>query len=324
MARAINPVKRRQIFAVLEETARSVQHLHEPALRKIIPILRHAQSELEKDLGSWLSRENGEATFTAQRYRNALTAVRHAMATAHRMAPAIEDALWESADVAGRLSTSNVVRELERFAHIFEGSIHPVSIDAAAIIAEGDKVLVKQFASSARTYAGSIGENLIQELAVSRVKSESIFELTNRLQQRMPHLFQSDRWGAERLARSETISAYSTYHVEGIKQIAEEDPEILARWDASFDWRRCPMCGSLDGQVRDVANGEKFVAEWFTKSKKGVRSHRRAAEKPPIHPACRCCLTPWRLSWGMVARATSTPAAPAAAIPLPMAARPRA
>jgi hypothetical protein len=324
MARAINPAQRRQVLSVLEETARSVQHLDAPVLRKMIPILRHAHAELEEQLRRWLAREDGAATFSAQRYRNAITAVRHAQATARRLAPGIEDALWEGADTAGKLSTSNILRELERFGHIFEGTIQPVSIDAAAVIAAGDKVLWKQFESSARTYVGSIGENVIQELAISRVKAETIFETTNRLQRNMPHLFASDRWGAERLARTETLNAYNEYHLQGIKEIAEEDPEILARWDVSFDWRRCPMCASLDGQVRDVANGEKFVADWFTKRKKGALHHRRAMENAPAHPCCRCCVTPWRQSWAMVARARATPAAPAAAMPTRIAARPRA
>lgn len=322
MATAINSAKRRQVFAVLEETARSVQHLHEPALRKLLPILRHAHSEMEAKLRNYLLRENGEATFTTQRYRNAVAALRHAMATAHRMAPAIEDALWEGADVAGKLSTSNIIRELERFGHIFEGTIQPVSIDAAAVIAQGDKLLWKRFESSSRRYAGSIGEGLIKELAISRAESETIFETTNRVQKHLPHLFQSDRWGAERLVRTEVMNSYSVFHVEGIKQIAEEDPEILARWDASFDWRRCPMCASLDGQVRNVVNGEKFVADWFTTRKKGVLRHRKVIDKPPGHPACRCVVTPWRLEWGMVARAQAAPPAAPAVITLPLAAHP--
>lgn len=319
----VTSAKRRQIFAVLEETARSVQRLHEPALRKMLPVLRQAHEELEDQLRRWLSRENGESAFTTQRYRNAITHVRHAMATIKRSAPEIEDALWESADIAGRLSTSNIVRELEAFGRIFEGTIQPVNLDAAAVIAQGEKVLWKQFESSARRYAGSIGEGLIQELAVSRAKSETIFEVTNRLQRRMPAIFAGDRWKAERLARTEVMNAYAETHLQGLKEIQEDDPEIVARWDASFDRRRCPACASLDGQVRDVANGEKFVAEWISKRKVGVRRHRKIVEKPPLHPACRCVVTTWRSTWAMVARKTAALPAPPPPIALPAAARAR-
>lgn len=313
---------RRQVKSVLEQSARSIEHLHAPALRKMVPVLRHAQAEIESDLRAWLHRENGAELFTTQRYRNALVSLNGALDAARAVAPAVEDALWVGAEAAGHTSTANLTRELETFGRLFEGTIQPVNFDTAAILAAGDKVLWKQFATSAKTYAGSIGDGLAQEMAISRARGETIFELTNRLQKRMPAIFESDRWGAERLARTETISAYNTYHLEGIVQGAEEDPGLQARWDASFDWRRCPMCASLDGQVRDVASGAVFTAEWVTKTRKGLRGHRKSFKNAPAHPCCRCCITPWRLEWGMVSRARQSPPAAPALEELPIAARP--
>lgn len=289
MATKVSAAGRRQIFAVLDDTARSVEHLHVPTLRKILPALKQAHDELEKQLGHWLSREDGEARFTTQRYRNALVAVRHAWATVNRLDPTIDDALWTGADAAGKLSTHNLIRELQRFEQIFEGTIRPVAIEQGAIIAEGDKLLWRRFESAASKFPHDVQQRIIDELAVSRFKGETIFEVTNRLQKRLPAIYAEDRWSAERLSRTETMNAYSIYNVQGLKQLNEEDPEILSRWDGSFDWRRCRMCGSLDGQVRDVANGEKFVADWFTKSKRGAKHHVLSIERPPGHP---CCFVP--------------------------------
>lgn len=300
--------KRQRVLSVLEQSARSIQDLHAPALTRIIPVLRAAHTEIEQDLMDWLGRQNGAATFTVQRYRNALVQLRHAWKSARALAPTVNEALWEVAEDAAEKSAKNLVRELESFGRIFSGTVQPVSLDVAAIIANGEDMLIDRFASSAARYAGSVRDNVIRELAIGRARSESIFETTNRMQSRLPELFQADRWSAERLARSEVIHAYSTFHVEGLKEMNADDADIVARWDASFDWRRCPMCASLDGQVRNVAKGEKFHAEWVTLSKKGAHRHTKQLKQPPAHPCCRCCLTPWREDWGEIQ--TRTPKAP--------------
>jgi len=303
--------KRQRVLSVLEQSARSIRHLEQPVLARILPVLRLAHAEIETDLMAWLSRESGDALFTTQRYRNVLAQLREAFDTVHRLQPTVHGALWEGADRAGELSTKNIVRELEEFGRIFTGTVQPVSIDAAAIIANGDKLLIRRFASSAQKYAGDVGDRVRVELAISRSRSESIFELTNRMQRRLPAMFEADRWDAERLSRTETINAYSEYHLEGLRQINEDDSSILARWDASYDYRRCRMCGSLDGQVRNVAKGDKFVAIWTSVSRRGkARQHRLEVEKPPAHPCCRCCLTPWREDWGEVARTAEPPSGP--------------
>jgi hypothetical protein len=292
--------KHKQIAAVFDEMNRSVDYLKVPTLTKMLPILGQAHQELERDVRSWLARAGGDTRFTTQRYRSALLAVRQAgERVAKRLGPTVAEALWAGAERAGPLATANLMGQLETFGKIFEGTIQPVSLDAAAAIAEGDSLLWPQFKSSAARYAGSIGESLQQELAVSRVRGESMSELTDRLDRRMPEAFQSNRANAWRLARTETLSAYNTYHAEGLRQINEDDAEIVARWDGSVDGRRCPMCASLDGKVANTAAGEKFHARWTTRRKRGgiEVEHHEDFDKPPAHPNCRCVLTPWNKRW---------------------------
>lgn len=280
--------KRKQVMAVLDEVTASIDHLPRKTLIKILPVLDQAHRELERDIGHWLAREQGATVFTIQRYRNALANVRHAMARAKRhLAPTIEGALQEGAERAGALGTHNLLLEMEKFGQIFEGTIQPLALDQAAIIAEGDRLLWPRFATSAQRYAGLIGEAVVRELAVSQVRGETISEVASRLQRRLPAMFGEDRRSAQRLARTEVMNAYNVYHHEGILAYGEDDPEIVARWDGSYDWRRCPMCAELDGQVRDLRRGEKFS---------GGLTH------PPAHPNCRCVVTPWREDWGDMAR----------------------
>ena len=294
--------RRRQVQAVLQEIVRGIDHLPRPVLHKIMPVLGQAQRELDDALTSWLRRQGGAERFTAQRYRNALRAVHEARSTIHRLQGTTEDALWLGATRAGQLATEHLETELIKFGHIFEGTIQPIAFDQAGVIAAGDRLLFKRFASSAARYAGDVEGDVIRELAVSRIRSETIFEATNRLERRLPEVFHGQRSAAARLAHTETMNAYAAFNQEGLRAINDDDPEMLARWDATFDSRRCPMCAALDGQVRNVAKGEQFEAAWTTATKKGLRHHSWHGDRPPGHPWCRCVLTPWRRDWPEYAR----------------------
>lgn len=304
--------KRKQVHAVLDEIVRGLEGIDRPVLAKMRPVLRQAQREVERSLKQWLAREavEGQARFTTQRYRNALVAIRKAGSTLNRLEGLTEQALWVGAETAGHMATGHLMLELEKFGAIFEGTIQPVAIDVGAVIVKGDKLLIDRFESSAARYAGTVRDTVVQELAISRVKSETMFELTNRLERRLPEIFTGQRHAAHRLARTETMQAYNVFHAEGIRAAKEDDDELVSRWDASFDWRRCPMCASLDGQVRDIANGEKFVAEWTVMRRKGPKHYKKSFEHAPAHPQCRCVVTVWHPSWAEMSR-SRTPAAPA-------------
>ena len=294
------PSVRDQVLAVLDQTVRSIQHIDQPALRAMMPVLLKAQAEVQHALRLWLQRDGGAATFTAQRYRNALIVLNRALKSAQHMAPVTEHALKHSYGTIGPLAVRNLQREWKVFSSIFEGTAQPLALDEAAVIASGKSLLWPQFESSAERYAGSIGERTRLELAVSRAKSETMDELTNRLQKNLPDIFEGEWWDAERIARTETMSAYATTSGESIADAKEDDPELVMRWDSSVDFRRCPACASLDGKTADV--GELFHAVWVTYSKKGPRSHEMSVERPPLHPQCRCVAVPWRESWAKYSR----------------------
>ena len=295
------PSVRSQVFAVLDQTVHSIQHIDKPALRAMMPVLMKAQAEVQHSLRLWLQRDGGAATFTAQRYRNALIVLNRALASARQMAPVTEHALKHSYGTIGPLALRNLQHEWKTFSAIFEGTAMPLALDEAAVIASGKSLLWPQFETSAERYAGSIGERTKLELAVSRAKSETMDELTNRLQKNLPDIFEGERWDAERLARTETMASYSTTSSEAIGAAKEDDSELVMRWDSSIDFRRCAACASLDGKT--VEPGEMFHAEWSSHSKKGgMRFHSMDVDKSPLHPCCRCVVVPWRESWAKYSR----------------------
>lgn len=285
------------VQSVLAEILQTVEGLERPAMVRIMPILMQAHNELEGDLLKWLGRQDGNATFTAQRYRNALVQVRRAVTTLRKMQPVVLRGLKDAARTAGAISVANVEREWMMFSRIFEGSVQPIALDASLAINDANQTLIPRFKSSAARYTAEVRESITRELAVSRVRGETIHEASERLTRRIPLLRQSARHWADRLARTETMNAYATYHMNGIAQLAKGDSEVMARWDATLDRRACPQCGSLDGKI--IAVGGKWEASWSVTLASGELRHFSSVHKqPPAHPNCRCVPTPWKLAWG--------------------------
>lgn len=293
--------RREKVHAILDHVAESLDGLEKPVLQIVMPALNQAHHELEGSLRSWLARQDGRATFTAQRYRNALLHVRYAIDKIEASGIVLEHGLKRSLSTIGPLSVRNLEWEFKSFASVFGDSAQPIALDEAIIVSRGKKLLWKRFESSAGKYAGTVGARAQRELAVGMIRSETMDELTTRLSTRLPKVFRSNRWDAERLVRTETMNAYNVYHEEGIVEASKEDPQMSRRWDATYDFRRCPMCASIDGQVVKV--GEKFRAEWTTYSRRGgVRHHAMDVDTSPAHPCCRCVVCAWRNSWASYSR----------------------
>ncbi len=73
---------------------------------------------------------------------------------------------------------------------------------------------------------------------------------------------------AEALVRTSVIHSAT----QGREALYKENQSLIknVQWVATLDNRTCPICGSLDGQVFKVDEGER----------------------PPIHPLCRCTTVP--------------------------------
>jgi hypothetical protein len=296
------PTARKQVYSVLDHISGSLEGLDATTMRAVLPVLNQAHSEVETQLRRWIARQHGSDRFTTQRYRNVLLHLSSAIEKLEASGVAMEHGLKKSYATIAPLSLHNVQREWKAFSKIFEGTAQPIALDEAVLISSGKKLMWPRFESSAKKYAGDIGTRAKLELAVSRARSETIDELTRRLQRRLPDVFRRNRSDAERFARTETMSAYNAVHESAIAEAHAEDPEIRSRWEASRDFRRCRMCASLDGQIIDRSKGEKFVAEWMSRSKRGTKWHVMTIESDVAHPYCRCSVVPWRASWSAYAR----------------------
>lgn len=270
-----------------------VAKLSRVSLSRVMEVLDAAEVELTKDLALWKLLGKGDARFTPQMYRNALIQIRSTLR--HIRGPVAEgmaSALRHGGQVAGTLATAHLVYELEAFSSLFEHSIRPIAFEATAVIADGKKLLWPTFKNSAARYAGQVGEDIRKQLAIGLVRGETIDQLTNRLARLggpkglvytrgragSPNakaeviaegLFRRYRHWGERLAVTETVSAYNTFALTGIEELEENDPGYYRRWDAAIDKRTCPLCARYDDLVVPV--DKKFPG---------------GLDHPPLHPRC--------------------------------------
>lgn len=290
---------------VMARISGQVARLPDAAIGSLRPVLQAAEAELSRDLHKWLtSVKDGELRFTTQQYRNSLLQIRTALAKIAAMEGPVKQTLIDHGHTAGRMATGHIAAELAAFGDHFGHSIRPIPLEVASILAQGDKMLIPRFRNSAARYAGSVGDDIRQMLALGVVRGENIDQLKRRLiAQGGPRglvalrgklgdpgavsemisegLFKRYNYWAERVVRTEVLGAYNTHGFIGIADMAESEPGMLKRWDAANDYRVCSLCRSLhEVTVKPLENfpgGYKY---------------------PPAHPNCRCAVVAWHAAWG--------------------------
>jgi hypothetical protein len=305
----------RSVSRLLEQIGHEVAGLPGPSIDALAPALHEAQKELALDLAQWLrsaavrDKETGhvvidaEARFTAQRYRAALAQIDEALARVADLEPAMGKALLDGSHRAGALAVEHVKRELAAWSPEFSGSVAPIPIREAAILAKGDRMLIPRFRTSAARYAGAVGEDIKRQLSIGMVRGESFFEMTNRMQRMggprglvslrgvlgepgavgdniAEGLFRRYRSWSARVVRTEAMNSYNVAADASIAEVHKLDPEIERRWDATLDMRVCSDCAAMHGETAPV--GGTF---------KGGLSG------PPLHPCCRCATLCYRADW---------------------------
>jgi SPP1 gp7 family putative phage head morphogenesis protein len=223
--------------------------------------------------------------------------VQAAMAQIEELEGSASGALAASRKSSFLLARGHVAYQFEHFSQIYEGEFRPVNIRVAANVIKGDKVLIRKHASSAARYAEDVKQHIQRQIGVGIIKGESIDQLTSRLMGLGPvldlakeitpdgiarGLLSFPRAQANRLVRTEVISAYNNYHLDTMKDLSQQiDEPVFKRWDSSLDARGCDECQGLDGEVQP--EGEEFS---------------NGSQQPPAHPNCRCTVVPWMKSWG--------------------------
>lgn len=270
----------------------AVRTIPNSALAEFLPRLRHAQAELTRELKLWELKQDGSKRYTAHVKRSALVQIDAAIQEVENLGGAMHNTLMVSGVAAGEAGLTAMQQQLTSLNAMFKGAMVPVSIERAAILNKGERALIKKYPSSAARYAGNIRKDIMGRLSVGVLQQKTISQMANQMFKDIPQVFNTAKFNAMRLVRTEVMNSYNDMHHEGLLDAHEEDSDVKMRWDASYDHRRCPECGALDGKI--VAVDGEFVATWKTAS----GSPRGSTNKrPPAHAQCRCVLVPWIDSW---------------------------
>lgn len=259
-----------------------------------MPVLDKAQAELATQLKRWVAKHpDGEYRWTPHSYRNALVQIAHSQRTIHEK---MRDRLEEGGDTASLLGAQHLVDDVARFSGLFEGSVQKLSVKPASLMASGQAYRVRRFETSSARYAGRVGKDIQQRLAIDILKGSKVQETIKRLQESggpsglvslgnrvedIPEgLFARYRFWAERLVRTEFSSAYCTTSAIGRQEAGRSVHGLQKKWMA--DAVACPMCLEQDGDV--VEESDVFSPT--------------GASDPPCHPFCGCSVVPWKSDWG--------------------------
>jgi SPP1 gp7 family putative phage head morphogenesis protein len=287
--------------------ARTVAKLSDADLKQLIPVLEAARVNTARGLANWLKRVDGEDKYTAATHRQLLSSIDSAIVAMKReMFPAIHLDLQREGRDAGLTALKAMRKAAEAGSKKFEDSATPLKFDAAKIVMSSSRALMSKYTGSATRYAGRRGDEIKKQLAVGLVRGESVDSVVARLMGKPQLLskrmsdsdkaeavadnqFFKNKSDAERLVRTENIHAANAVQMDALTEDNENaDADESSggeggwqkRWDATFDKRTCEYCEDLDGEIRDA--DEEF--------EEGVMH-------PPLHPYCRCTITPWREGW---------------------------
>lgn len=285
-------IARQKAKALIEQMARETEALPLPALAAIAPALRDALREVTMELRDILSGNKPATPYTVQMHRRAMVQVHRAWEEAgQHLADTTELALTKGTTAAMEVALRHAQQWWAEMELQFEGTVSPIALKEAAIIAHGEKALMKRIAGSAERYAGQVGDDIRRQIAVGLLRGEDIDKITKRLIRLggprtagiEEGLFTRYNHWANRLVRTEVVNAYNVGHEEAIAKIAKEDGDggVMKRWDAALDGRVCLTCRAMNGELREPD-------EVFSDG----------APHPPDHPYCRCTVVAWRKEWG--------------------------
>lgn len=248
------------------------------ARARLVAALRDADTALSKRLAGAVANDNAPRSWTYQDVEATLAQVRH---TLSQLDPQMRRMLDEQGRTARAQGARETVQVLELFEGVAPGSIRPLSIGPALQLAQG--TVLAQHATSVARYGAQVIASVQRELVAGVLVNSTFYEMTRQFQRSEPLL--SRRYLAERVVRTECMSAYNDGHLDEMR--AQRDaafPDLMKRAIETFDKRTAQDSYAVHGQTKKLE--EMFV------DGKG-----RHYLRPPGRPNDRCVCIPWREAW---------------------------
>ena len=140
----------------------------------------------------------------------------------------------------------------------------------------------------------TIAKGVRKELATGMAKGESVAALRKRVKGYFDGIAEEGKegisiYGAERIARTETIWAWNEGARQGYKQsgIVEK-----LQWVSSGDQRSCDFCLDMDGKIIGIEQSFFDKGDSYEVNEQVLDFEYEKVDHPPIHCNCRCCIVP--------------------------------
>lgn len=283
LVRRVVDLHRRQLVGVIE--ARGVRRLQR--------LYEESRSDLERGLAD-LRRRGRNATFGAQHLRIVLAQVADAVR-------GFQGGLGEHLALTGRqaavLAPRHVVDLVAKMETRFGRMTPVVQARQAAVVAgvERDVMpsLLNRFRSSVRLYGGPTIMAIREGLARSIIQGEGVDDAVGRVSE-AGGLFDSQRWRAERIVRTELSYSYGVSKQGSMTALKAEVPRLQKRLVATFDVRTGEDSKELNGQTVDV--DQPFL--WEVRDSRGRLTGKVVRYmQPPNRPNDREMTIPWLATW---------------------------
>src|SRR5687767_5109702 len=149
-----------------------VEHLPEPHIAALKPILREAAQEVENDLKKILAKYP-DGNFTAQRRRVVLLQLKESLhLIEHGMSAEMLTNLRMGSRRSGVVAIQHLRKQVEAAESVYRQSAIPLQINEAAMLAKGEEFLLPRYRTSARRYGVNMSNDIRRSLAVSVAKGE--------------------------------------------------------------------------------------------------------------------------------------------------------
>lgn len=286
---ALPPFHERLFQAHLAQLRRLVEQQGVAGVRELY---EDAKRDLEARLRA-LGPPNETATQTQLR-----AMIAQAEAVLSQVSDRLEEKLQDIGALAGTLGGRQTIDEYKRLEQHFKGTTPVLDVERGAIfrgMVQGvTSSLLTRYRLQTKTWSAGAIANMERQLSVGTMAGTPLFELVNEITKRNG-LLDSERWKAERIARTEGMYAHGA-----VKQAAMERTnatvgrgQLLKRLIETFDDRTGDDSFVLHGQLVPIS----APFEW--KHKKGGAWVVDRYMHPPNRPNDRAVVVPWDPTWEM-------------------------
>ena len=249
----------------------------------------------------------GSTTFTAHHLRMSLAQLKAGQIYINDQMLGELNAATREAQVE---SLHTLVRSYKRLEKHFTGHAPVLPIEEAArfagVIDKSRASLLRQHSTSINRYGEFMIGKVQDEMAVSLASGETLDGAIGRVH----GVVKGEFWQAERIARTESSYAANKTHVDGIIDIAKEEPGLLQQWvefcgpdGHPLDERVAVDSIAIHGEVTDPGGEFTMPATApFPDAKGNTKVPDSLVGKtwtvPPSRPNGRETIFPWRKEWG--------------------------